>query len=399
MPILSFVSQCFFFPNGSGSKHHTLHPIIGSEVKGGSKLVPLDSEEPSSGDDEQHVVPLDSKVQRIWDEPMVPVISDELPSDHDQNQSLLLVDSVCCHINEVFEYSELEEATNNFDPSRKLGSGGYGTVYFGILKDGRHVAIKQLHKDMLRSLRLHDENSESNDRVTKFSNEFAILSHLKHGNLVQLYGCTSPQSHEVLLVQEYIPNGTAADHLLNRSSPPWSTRLNIAIQTAEALAYLHSSSIIHRNVKTSNILLDINLNAKVADFGLSRLFPEGVTHVSTDPAGTPGYVDPEYYEHGHLSEKSDVYSFGVILLELITSLPAYSEDDREPFLSNFAMVRISCGRLQSIVDRDLGFESDDWNTKTITAVAELACKCLQSQSKLRPSMEEVLNSLVRIKSC
>ncbi|RYR20974.1 hypothetical protein Ahy_B03g066199 [Arachis hypogaea] len=206
-PTLRLVLKCFFFPNGSGSKHHASHPIIGSEVKGGSKLVPLDSEEPSSGDD-----------MSLW-----------ILSDHHQNQSLLLVDSVCCHINEVFEYSELEEATNSFDPSRELGSGGYGTVYFGILKDGRHVAIKQLHKDMLRSLRLHDENSKSNDRLTKFSNEFGILTHLKHENLVQLYGCTSPQSHEVLLVQEYIPNGTVADHLLNRSSPPWSTRLNIAI--------------------------------------------------------------------------------------------------------------------------------------------------------------------------
>ncbi|RYR68161.1 hypothetical protein HN51_011632 [Arachis hypogaea] len=115
------------------------------------------------------------RFETSWDEPVVPLISDELPSDHHQNQSLLLVDSVCCHINEVFEYSELEEATNSFDPSRELGSGGYGTVYFGILKDGRHVAIKQLHKDMLRSLRLHDENSESNDRLTKFSNEFGIM--------------------------------------------------------------------------------------------------------------------------------------------------------------------------------------------------------------------------------
>ena len=266
----------------------------------------------------------------------------------------------------------------------------------GILKDGRHVAIKRLHGDMFKSLRLQDEKPHK-DRLKKFMNEVTKLTCLRHENLVQLYGCTSPQADELLLVQEYTPNGTIAHLLCGTGTLPWSDRLNIAIQTARALAYLHAFNIIHRDVKTSNILLDTSLNAKVADLGLSRLVPHGVTHVSTDPAGTPGYVDPEYYEHCHLSDKSDVYSFGVILIELISSLPAFSEDEKEPFLSNFAMDKISSGKLQNLVDPALGFESDDWITKTISAVAQLAFRCLQSQSKLRPSMGEVLSTLESIR--
>ncbi|KAK7314588.1 hypothetical protein VNO77_33114 [Canavalia gladiata] len=389
MPILSFLSHCFF---PDGSRNHPSLSAIGSEVKG-SQLLPLDSEEPHSGDKHGSV---SSKTLSSWDE-SVPVIS-ELPSSHGQP---MLVDSEVlnsyCNISEIFKYSELEEATNNFDPSRILGKGGYGTVYYGVLKDARPVAIKRLHEYKFKILRLHDEKPEG-ERLGKFMNEVAILTCMRHENLVQLYGCTSPHRREMLLVQEYIPNGTLAHHLFGKDVFPWSTRLNIAIQTAKALAYLHDSNIIHRDVKTSNILLDKNLNAKVADFGLSRLVPHGVTHITTDPAGTPGYIDPEYYEHCHLSDKSDVYSFGVILIELISSLPAYSEDDIQPYLSDFAMNKIFCGQLQQLVDPGLGFQSDKWINETVSAVTELAFRCLQRQRGMRPSMREVLNTLETIKS-
>ncbi|KAJ1387745.1 Serine/threonine-protein kinase, active site [Sesbania bispinosa] len=376
MPIFSFLSHCFV-PNES--RNHPSLPI-GSEVKG-SQLMPVNSEDPSR-----------------WSEP-VPVIS-ELPSSHGQSMS---VDSEVLnsqsYISKIFKYSELEEATNNFDPSKILGSGGYGTVYSGILKDGRRVAIKRLHEDKFKIIRFHDKKLEG-ERHRVFMNEVSMLTCLRHENLVQLYGCTSPQSRELLLVQEYIPNGTVASHLRGKKRTfPWSTRLNIAIQTACALAYLHASNIIHRDVKTSNILLDRSLNAKVADFGLSRLIPHGVTHITTDPAGTPGYIDPEYYEHCHLSDKSDVYSFGVILVELISSLPAFSENDKQqPFLSDFAMDKIICGQVQKLVDPHLGFESNSWTSETITAVSELAFSCLQPQRDMRPSMGEVLNTLESIRS-
>ena len=159
--------------------------------------------------------------------------------------------------------------------------------------------------------------------------EIQILTRLRHKNLVTLYGCSSLytlRSHELLLVYEYIPNFTIAYHLFGEVTKayllPWPTRMKIAIETASALAYLHASDIIHRDVKTSNILLDDNFCVKVADFGLSRLFPNNATHVSTAPQGTPGYVDPEYQQNCQLTSKSDVYSFGVVLVELISSMRA-----------------------------------------------------------------------------
>jgi serine/threonine protein kinase len=266
----------------------------------------------------------------------------------------------------------------------------------GTLKDGRLVAIKRLHEDKFKILRLNDKKLEE-ETVRKFINEVSMLTRMRHENLVQLYGCTSPRTRELLLVQEYVPNGTLARRL-RKDTLPWSTRLNVAVQTASALAYLHASNVIHRDVKTSNILLDISLNAKVADFGLSRPVPHGATHITTDPAGTTGYIDPEYYEHCHLSDKSDVYSFGVILVELISSLPAYSEDEKQPFLSDFAMDKILNGQLEKLVDPNLGFQSDNWISETVSAVAELAFGCLQPQRNMRPFMSEVLNTLESIKS-
>ncbi|WVZ26064.1 hypothetical protein V8G54_004608 [Vigna mungo] len=290
-----------------------------------------------------------------------------------------------------FTYSELEEATNFFNPDRELGDGGFGKVYFGKLQDGRLVAVKRMYENSLK-------------RVEQFVNEVEILTGLHHQNLVSLYGCTPRHSRELLLVYEYIPNGTVADHLHGqRAKPgtlPWHIRMNIAIETASALVYLHASDIIHRDVKTSNILLDNHFSVKVADFGLSRPFPIHATHVSTAPQGTPGYVDPEYHEYYQLTDKSDVYSFGVVLIELISSMHAVDISRRrhEINLSNMAIKKIQSGALHEIVDPTLGFESDFKVRKMISAVAELAFQCLQSSKDVRPTMAEVLDRLEDIRS-
>ncbi|XP_059640720.1 LEAF RUST 10 DISEASE-RESISTANCE LOCUS RECEPTOR-LIKE PROTEIN KINASE-like 1.2 isoform X4 [Cornus florida] len=290
---------------------------------------------------------------------------------------------------QIFSYSELEEATKKFDSEKILGDGGFGIVYLGKLKDGRAVAVKRLY-----------ENSYK--RVEQFMNEIEILSRLRHQNLVSLYGCTSRHCRELILVYEYISNGTVADHLHGEGATPgslaWTTRMSIAIETATALAYLHASDVIHRDVKTNNILLDNNFCVKVADFGLSRLYPTDVTHVSTAPQGTPGYVDPEYHDCYHLTKESDVYSFGVVLIELISSMPAVdiTRKRHEINLSHLAISKIQSNALHELVDPSIGFESDYKVKNMVTDVAELAFQCLQNEREMRPSMEEVLEALIGI---
>ncbi|XP_038701511.1 LEAF RUST 10 DISEASE-RESISTANCE LOCUS RECEPTOR-LIKE PROTEIN KINASE-like 1.4 isoform X2 [Tripterygium wilfordii] len=283
---------------------------------------------------------------------------------------------------QVFSYTELEKATDNFDASKELGDGGFGIVYYGVLSDGRVVAVKRLYESSVK-------------RVEQFMNEVEILARLRHKNLVTLFGCTSKHSRDLILVYEYIPNGTVADHLLgkqtNSGKLTWPVRLSIALETAEALAFLHAFDVIHRDVKTNNILLDNNFHVKVADFGLSRLFPTNVTHVSTAPQGTPGYVDPEYYQCYHLTDKSDVYSFGVVLIELISSLPAVDTNRHrhDINLANMAINKIQNHALHELVDPCLGFEKDSVIRRMITSVVELAFRCLQQERDMRPSMEEV----------
>ncbi|CAI9299797.1 unnamed protein product [Lactuca saligna] len=292
---------------------------------------------------------------------------------------------------QIFKYRELEKATNYFDSKKELGDGGFGTVYHGKLKDGREVAVKRLYENNYK-------------RVEQFMNEVGILAHLRHRNLVSLYGCTTHHSRELLLVYDYIPNGTVADHLHGEKSKPgslpWITRIKIATETASALVYLHASDVVHRDVKTNNILLDNSFSVKVADFGLSRLFPTDVTHVSTAPQGTPGYVDPEYHECYQLTSKSDVYSFGVVLIELISSKPAVdiTRHRHEINLSNMALNKIRNDALGELVDPSLGFETDYEVRKMINAVAELAFRCLQNERDCRPSMGEVLEGLNSIQN-
>jgi len=256
----------------------------------------------------------------------------------------------------------------------------------GVLRDGCVVAVKRLYESNMR-------------RAEQFMNEIEILAHLRHKNLVELYGCTSRHSRELLLVYEYIPNGTVADHLHGRQSNSglltWPVRLSIAIETARALAYLHASDVIHRDVKTNNILLDNDFHVKVADFGLSRLFPTDVTHVSTAPQGTPGYVDPEYYQCYHLTNKSDVYSYGVVLIELISALEAVdiTRHRHDINLSNMAVNKIQNNALNELVDPFLGFDKDFVVREMVSSVAELAFMCLQHEREMRPTMEEVLEVL------
>ncbi|CAO2204775.1 unnamed protein product [Urochloa humidicola] len=291
----------------------------------------------------------------------------------------------------IFTYEELEQATDGFSESRELGDGGFGTVYKGKLRDGRVVAVKRLYKNNYK-------------RVEQFINEVDILSRLLHQNLVILYGCTSRSSRDLMLVYEYIPNGTVADHLhgprASERGLTWPVRMNIAIETAEALAYLHAVEIIHRDVKTNNILLDNSFHVKVADFGLSRLYPLEVTHVSTVPQGTPGYVDPVYHQCYKLTDKSDVYSFGVVLVELISSKPAVDMDrsHSEINLANMALNRIQNHEVEQLVDPELGYETDNETKRMVDLVAELAFQCLQLERDLRPSIKEVVDALNCIKN-
>ncbi|KAF8021220.1 hypothetical protein BT93_G1605 [Corymbia citriodora subsp. variegata] len=289
----------------------------------------------------------------------------------------------------IFTNAELEEATNHFDSSQELGDGGFGIVYYGKLRDGREVAVKRLYEHNYR-------------QVKQFMTEVEILTRLRHKNLVSLYGCTSRHSRELLLVYEYISNGTVADHLHGERAKQdpllWHTRISIAIETATALAYLHACDIIHRDVKTNNILLDKNFSVKVADFGLSWLFPNDASHVSTAPQGTPGYVDPDYHRCYRLMEKSDVYSFGVVLVELISSMPAVdiSRDRHEINLANLATSKIRNREFHELIDPNLGFESDPEINRMIMAVASLALRCLQQDKDMRPFMKTILEELKAI---
>eukprot|EP00253_Pinus_taeda_P012733 PITA_12733 len=292
----------------------------------------------------------------------------------------------------IFSYEALRQSTNGFHEENELGVGGFGSVYLGKLWDGRMVAVKRLYHDNSR-------------RIEQFINEVKIFSALNHPYVVRLYGCTSADSPELLLVYEYVPNGTLADHLHgNRKSPkglPWNARLNIAIQTAQALAFLHALEppIFHRDVKSSNILLDENLDIKLADFGLCRLLPVDASHVTTIPQGTPGYVDPEYYQSYQLTDKSDVYSFGVVLMELISAKIAMdiNRNRKEINLASLAITKIQEGALHELVDPQLEIQVNHEVKVMAIAVAELAFRCLASERDDRPAMEEVVAQLEKIR--
>lgn len=290
-----------------------------------------------------------------------------------------------------FTGKEIKKATANFSRDNLLGSGGYGEVFKGILDDGTVIAVKCAKLG----------NTKSTDQVL---NEVRILSQVNHRSLVRLLGCCV-DLEQPLMVYEFILNGTLFEHLrgLGRPPLPWRRRLSIAHRTAEGLAYLHFSAvppIYHRDVKSSNILLDEKLNAKVSDFGLSRLAETDLSHVSTCAQGTLGYLDPEYYRNYQLTDKSDVYSFGVVLLELVTSQKAidFTRGPDDVNLVVYVQRKAEQERLMETVDPALLQGATQVELDTMKAVAFLAMGCLEERRQNRPSMKEVAEEIEYIMS-
>ncbi|KAM2625657.1 hypothetical protein TB1_032492 [Malus domestica] len=286
-----------------------------------------------------------------------------------------------------FSYDELKRCTNNFSDSNEIGSGGYGKVYRGMLSDGQVIAIKRAQQGSMQG-------------GLEFKTEIELLSRVHHKNVVGLLGFCFEQG-EQMLVYEFMPNRTLRESLSGRSGIHlnWKRRLRISLGSARGLAYLHELAnppIIHRDVKSTNILLDEHLMAKVADFGLSKLVNDsGKGHVSTQVKGTMGYLDPEYYMTQQLIEKSDVYSFGVVMLELITA--------RQPIEKGKYIVRevrLVMDKndeehygLRELIDRNIR------NSGTLIGFGrflELAMQCVEESAADRPTMSEVVKAIETI---
>ncbi|CAL9234745.1 unnamed protein product [Arabidopsis halleri] len=280
-----------------------------------------------------------------------------------------------------FTYSEVEAMTNNFE--RVLGEGGFGVVYHGSLNDSEHVAVKLLAQS-------------STQGYKQFKAEVELLLRVHHTNLVNLVGYCIEED-QLALVYEFASNGDLKQHLLGESQGValnWASRLRIAMETAQGLEYLHigcEPPMIHRDVKTTNILLDENYQAKLADFGLSRSFPIGVErHMSTNVAGTPGYLDPEYFQTNWLTEKSDVYSFGIVLLEMITSQPVIQQSRKKPHIAEWVGLMLKRGDIENIMDPNL---HGDYDSSSVWKALELAISCVNPSSLRRPSMTQVVSEL------
>ncbi|XP_073006626.1 putative leucine-rich repeat receptor-like protein kinase At2g19210 [Typha latifolia] len=287
--------------------------------------------------------------------------------------------------NRQFTYRELEIITNNFQ--REIGKGGFGAVYDGFLENGTQVAVKM-------------RSQSSSQGVKEFLAEAQHLTRVHHKNLVSMIGYCKDGAY-LALVYEYMSEGTVQEHLRGRGHTArpltWRQRLRIALESAQGLEYLHKGCtppLIHRDVKPNNILLNANLEAKIADFGLSKAYiGDTSSHVSTAVVGTPGYVDPEYYRSFQLSEKSDVFSFGVVLLEMITAQPAIIGGSETIHIATWVRQRLARGIIESIIDPRMGGEYD---VNSVWKVADVALKCTSESSSQRPDMTDVV---MQLKEC
>ncbi|GMY05130.1 leucine-rich repeat receptor protein kinase HPCA1-like isoform X1, partial [Fagus crenata] len=285
-----------------------------------------------------------------------------------------------------FSFEELKKYTNKFSEANFIGSGGYGKVYQGTLPTGQLIAIKRAQ-------------TESMQRGIEFKTEIELLSRVHHKNVVSLIGFCFDQG-EQMLVYEYVPNGTLKDSLSGKSgiSLDWMRRLKLALGAARGLAYLHELAnppIIHRDIKSTNILLDEHLNAKVSDFGLSKpMGDDKKGHISTQVKGTMGYMDPEYYMSQQLTEKSDVYSFGVLMLELITARMPIERGKYIVRVVEMAMDKTKVlYNLQEILDPAIGLQT---SLKGLEKFVDLVMRCVEESGANRPAMGDVVKEIENI---
>ncbi|XP_043699674.1 probable LRR receptor-like serine/threonine-protein kinase At1g07650 isoform X2 [Telopea speciosissima] len=285
-----------------------------------------------------------------------------------------------------FSLRQIKAATKNFDAANKIGEGGFGSVYKGQLSDGTVIAVKQL-------------SSKSKQGCREFVNEIGMISALQHPNLVKLHGCCV-EGNQLLLVYEYMENNCLSRALFGRDATcklklDWPTRRKICIGIARGLAYLHEESrlkIVHRDIKTSNVLLDKDLNARISDFGLAKLNEDDNTHISTRVAGTIGYMAPEYAMRGYLTNKADVYSFGVVALEIVSgkSNTNYRPKEEFVYLLDWAYVLQERGSLLELVDPNLGSQ---YSSEEAMVMLNVALLCTNASPTLRPIMSQVVSML------
>lgn len=290
----------------------------------------------------------------------------------------------------MFTYKELEEATGGFKDESLVGKGSFSCVFKGVLKDGTIVAVK-------RSIVV---SSDIRKNSKEFKTELDLLSRLNHAHLLSLLGYCE-EGGKRLLVYEFMAHGSLYQHLHGKDSSlkeelNWVRRVTIAVQAARGIEYLHGYAcppVIHRDIKSSNILIDEEHNARVSDFGLSLLGPtDSNTPLSELPAGTLGYLDPEYYRLHYLTTKSDVYSFGVLLLEILSGRKAIDMQYEEGNIVEWAVPLIKAGDVLSILDPVLKPPLD---IDALNKIANVACKCVRMRGKDRPSMDKVTTSLER----
>ncbi|KAM3248030.1 PTI1-like tyrosine-protein kinase [Capsicum annuum] len=286
---------------------------------------------------------------------------------------------------DIYTLKELVSATNNFHNDNKIGEGGFGSVYWGRTSKGIEIAVKRL-------------KAMSAKAEMEFATEVEILGRVRHKNLLGLRGFYAGED-ERLIVYDYMPNHSLITHLHGTLSADclldWPRRMRIAIGSAEGLCYLHHEAnphIIHRDIKASNVLLDSNFQAKVADFGFAKLIPDGVTHLTTRVKGTLGYLAPEYAMWGKVSESCDVYSFGILLLEIISArkpLEKFPNGVKRDIVQ-WALPYIQKGDFNHIADPRL---KGKFNREQLKNTILIAMKCTDGNPENRPSMLEVVDWL------